>query len=50
MDALSETRIVPKCLIKTTVYFKSQKLGHYMEMTRQNVPVFFVGTNLQILV
>ena len=40
MDALSETIIVPKCLIKNIVYFKSQKLGHYMEMTRQNQPVF----------
>ena len=40
MDALSETRIVPKCLIKTIVYFKSQKLGHYTEMTHQTQSVF----------
>ena len=41
MDTLSDnTRIIPKCLIKTIVHFKSQKMGHYMEMTRQNQQVF----------
>ena len=36
MDALSDSRTVPKCLIKTIAHFKLQKMGHSMEMTRQN--------------
>ena len=40
MDTLSDTRIVSKCLMKTIVHFKQQKMGHSTEMTRQNQQVF----------
>ena len=42
INALSETRMVPKCLIMimTTVHFKSQKMGPYMEVTHQNQQAF----------
>ena len=35
MTAQSDTRIVPKDLINSAVPFKSQKMGRYVEMTRQ---------------
>ena len=38
--ALSDTIFVLKCLIKNVVPCKSQKLGHYVEMTCQNVQGF----------
>ena len=40
ITTLSDARFVPKCLIKNVVPCKSQKLGHYVEMTRQNMQVF----------
>ena len=35
MTALSDVIIVPKDLINSVVPFKSQKMGRYVEMTRQ---------------
>ena len=34
MTALSDTRTVPKCLIKNILPFKSQKQGHYVAYVR----------------